>query len=610
MNFIYKKDKKKDLNIIKIFIDIETFIEGKRNEYMLCCITESGVRYTFENCKYFMDWVDENFQDNKYTVFIIAHNGSKFDFIYLLPYITNARLSGNIHDIKQMNFKNKYGVEIITNDFFLTISSSLSNIGKMFKSKNQKSDTTVMLSINNNEDVKNNYNELLEYCYQDCEVLKECFNLFKTNLESISYKDKQLIIPQYWISTADLANKIFKLNFLSIKVYGLCHEEYHEMKKSYYGGYTMVFKPKMENGYAYDINSSYPSIMLEPMPIINKEYPEMIEVDYNIDIKTLYWNNNNKIRYFHVTEYEFPVNIFMSLFPTRTKNGNFYYRKGKDIWIWDNMLQYIQDEPVFINTVIKIDKYMEFETSDIYKDYVTCFYERRLQFKKENNEIQCQISKILLNSLYGKTGQKEYLPTHICNHENLIEFITKYKHNINNITPISDSHVVIQNSKVNIDPDHMGALIYIASYITSTARLKLFKAIYSIINRGGQIYYCDTDSIYTNIQLDNEYISDIELGKWKLEYKVDKARFFGSKSYIIVKDNGEQLIKFKGIPKKYLPANNRLLNWEEDNYQEFFTEIETTWRRKFGYVENIPMKKIIRQTLNKRIYLDNNSFNL
>ena len=156
----------------------------------------------------------------------------------------------------------------------------------------------------------------------------------------------------------------------------------------------------------------------------------------------------------------------------------------------------------------------------------------------------------------------------------------------------------------------MGALIYIASYITSTARLKLFKAIYSIINRGGQIYYCDTDSIYTNIQLDNEYISDIELGKWKLEYKVDKARFFGSKSYIIVKDNGEQLIKFKGIPKKYLPANNRLLNWEEDNYQEFFTEIETTWRRKFGYVENIPMKKIIRQTLNKRIYLDNNSFNL
>lgn len=73
------------------------------------------------------------------------------------------------------------------------------------------------------------------------------------------------------------------------------------------------------------------------------------------------------------------------------------------------------------------------------------------------------------------------------------------------------------------------------------------KIILDILKNKGEIFYSDTDSIITNIELDNSMISPNELGKLKLEHKIDKGIFISGKTYWLSNDNGEVINRAKGI---------------------------------------------------------------
>lgn len=55
-----------------------------------------------------------------------------------------------------------------------------------------------------------------------------------------------------------------------------------------------------------------------------------------------------------------------------------------------------------------------------------------------------------------------------------------------------------------------------------------------MLDLGGNIYYSDTDSIVTDIQLPAEYVDEKEIGKLKLEYLVDKGYFISGKTYCLI----------------------------------------------------------------------------
>lgn len=60
----------------------------------------------------------------------------------------------------------------------------------------------------------------------------------------------------------------------------------------------------------------------------------------------------------------------------------------------------------------------------------------------------------------------------------------------------------------------IGSLIFISSYIASWARLNL---IMGIVDVGFEnIFYFDTDSIFTNKPLDDRFLGNA-LGQWKCE---------------------------------------------------------------------------------------------
>jgi hypothetical protein len=88
----------------------------------------------------------------------------------------------------------------------------------------------------------------------------------------------------------------------------------------------------------------------------------------------------------------------------------------------------------------------------------------------------------------------------------------------------------------------------VAAFITGRSRIHMDKLMRKIRLMGGNIYYTDTDSIFTNLHLtsDSELIGS-ELGKLKDEYgRIDEAYFLTAKSYSL-NIGGKKIVKFKGF---------------------------------------------------------------
>jgi hypothetical protein len=184
-------------------------------------------------------------------------------------------------------------------------------------------------------------------------------------------------------------------------------------------------------------------------------------------------------------------------------------------------------------------------TKGLFVDYIDKWSNNKIQAKIEGNHGLYLISKLFLNSLYGKFGT-----------DTLIRSKVPYMG--------EDGKVHYYDSK----PEHKdGIYIAMASFITSYARLKTISSAQKIMdnyNNGTsniQFVYADTDSLHC-ISPDFELpegleIDDTKLGAWKFESKFTKAKFLRQKCYIeystedIESDNPEYELKItvSGMPK-------------------------------------------------------------
>jgi hypothetical protein len=90
-----------------------------------------------------------------------------------------------------------------------------------------------------------------------------------------------------------------------------------------------------------------------------------------------------------------------------------------------------------------------------------------------------------------------------------------------------------------------------AAAVTSYARIFMSKVKLDILNKGGEIYYTDTDSIFTNIPLKPEQVGD-GLGQFKLVDEIKEAYFISSKTYCLLLKNNKVIIKAKGLKNSSL----------------------------------------------------------
>lgn len=140
----------------------------------------------------------------------------------------------------------------------------------------------------------------------------------------------------------------------------------------------------------------------------------------------------------------------------------------------------------------------------------------------------------------------------------------------------------------------------VAAAITAYARIIMNKHL-----KDESIYYTDTDSIYTDVQLPDNLISS-KIGEFKLESEGIGGIFVAPKLYLIKLSNNVFRVRSRGIPSKLLSLMDflHLLNGIVIN------KTVTKWFKSLTestvLIKNVEVK--LTKTLNKRIkiYDENN----
>jgi hypothetical protein len=93
----------------------------------------------------------------------------------------------------------------------------------------------------------------------------------------------------------------------------------------------------------------------------------------------------------------------------------------------------------------------------------------------------------------------------------------------------------------------------------------------NILNKGGNIYYTDTDSVVTDIALDDNLVGN-GLGQFKLEYKINQGYFVSNKTYFL--ELSEK--KFDTYLNKYISSviKSKTLKSDSltlDSFKELYT---------------------------------------
>ena len=184
-----------------------------------------------------------------------------------------------------------------------------------------------------------------------------------------------------------------------------------------------------------------------------------------------------------------------------------------------------------------IDGFMFKSQSGLFKTYIDYWSNKKIEAKKEGNDAIYKISKLMLNSLYGKFG----------------------------LNPnVRSKYPTLEDDKIRYimhDPEIRDPIyIPVATFVTSYARNKTIRTSqrvrdYTIKNYGKDFYiYSDTDSIHM-LKMDEEElkkfvdIDDYILGYWKLESEFVQGKFLRQKCYIEKSKDGKINVTVAGLPK-------------------------------------------------------------
>lgn len=339
-----------------------------------------------------------------------------------------------------------------------------------------------------------------------------------------------------------------------------------DIRRSYRGGFTYLnplYKNKESTkGYVLDVNSLYPSVMVNDiLPYGNPMFFDGKYEDdslYRLYVQTLSCS-------FELKEGMIPtiqIKNNLSFIPNEylaSSNGDVVVLTLTNV----DLDLFLKHYNVYDLTYLNGWKFKG--VKGLFTDYINYWTAEKIKAKKENNPSMYRISKLMLNSLYGKFG---------------LNPLVKSKF------PYLEDGVV----KYGFFPTEERNPIYIpvASFITSYARKKTIESSQAIREyskwRYGEDYYIysDTDSIHLKY-IDPEELANIievddyKLGAWKVESEFVRGKYIRQKCYIEESPTGEMNVTVAGLPKKL----SSLVNF--DNFKEGFTTEGLEGDKKLTY---------------------------
>jgi len=206
---------------------------------------------------------------------------------------------------------------------------------------------------------------------------------------------------------------------------------------------------------------------------------------------------------------------------------------------------------------IKVYKaYHWYDKANIFKGYVDTLYNNRVKYPKGN--AKNMISKLLMNSLYGRFGMSPILENHkiVNSEESNLEFWIEHFGSSLIVTDQIEvvgkeqAHNSMLTFKRNSEEKKSRSLININTplAIFTTAYARMFMAKYKIDYKDN-LYYSDTDSLVLDCPLPEELVGT-GLGQFKLEYKAKEGIFLAPKVYALKLEGDTDIIKIKGSKAK------------------------------------------------------------
>ena len=463
------------------------------------------------------DFINIIISINKDTVFY-GHNAGKFDLILLMRYIMkNKKLTvitflesnGRIINLQLKN--NVTNCNIFFRDSYNFICMSLNDACESFKNKTKKLKGDVehdLINCNNcyiGGDKINDLNikEYVEqYLINDCVSLHEILTMFN----DIIYNAYGFTIMGV-LTNAGIARKVFLEKYYKNDLYYLSDKVDMELRKYYFGGRNEVLNKLGETTgklFYVDFTSLYPYVMNKykyPTGKINIiESPSVDNINnYFGFIECKFRHVNKNCRPLHAV-----VNNFKLTF-SHFDNWETSILSSEEIkYSIENNLGY---EYEFI-------KVYNYQTNDcIYKEMVNDLFKMKCDAENNGNEALRQIAKIIVNSSYGFFGinyndREQSKIEKIYKDKERYEALEHQVFGMINDQMLkavnfkeSDGHALLRfTGKIKPNCANVG----LASMICSNARMELYKLMRAIDLKGGEIFYCDTDSIITNYNIYND----------------------------------------------------------------------------------------------------------
>ena len=618
--------------------DIETYTDdnGTQQPFLICLyginnetneiinLSFYGFNCVIEFVKYLIDISTKlnhtktrTITQNKY-IYIYGFNNTNFDNIYIFNEIKNninyVDFTFSNNGIKYIEFDN---VKIF--DLCLYYQGSLKNISKNFKLEDNKAVYPYKFVNKDNinyignvpeieywNDVKDyeeyiNLNglsfDLKEYSIKYCMLDAKLTHLI--SLEHLKLSVGQIKGINYNVSTSQtcsaLSMKIYNQVFQTDDLYQSPDKIYIKEKQSYKAGRVDVFKKAYNNKdnilYYCDRNSSYPASMLGEMPykyISTDCINHTITRNYNFFVDTNLYLAKSK--YIGTNK-----NVIPNLL-TRSKNKEIKSTLETE---WDYFWGVELKEAIKNDFNIWVQEVNIYETKILFKEFVEYFYNERQKNKNINNSLYI-FYKTILNSFSGKFGQKAHTQTKLLNeNENWMNYINKDTHLID-IKFIGNNTLIKYENKINEDLS-IGKLVRFISYITANARSNLSEIMRDVGH--DNIYYCDTDSIFTSVKPNNIFLDNNLLGKWKIEDEIKEAYFIGKKSYAYKNIDDKIINKCKGVDASKINFNQYKNLTDDTNIKV----VKNMFYKSYNGVKIISTERTIRTTYNKRIFDGNNS---
>ena len=316
-----------------------------------------------------------------------------------------------------------------------------------------------------------------------------------------------------------------------------------DIRHTYKGGFTYLnplYKEKETgSGYVWDVNSLYPSVMYYmPAPY---DTPIYFEGKYEPDELYPLYTQTISCR-FKVKPQKIPSIQIKSSFMFKP---NEYIEESGDELVTLTLTS--PDLELFFEQYDVEDiqwggGYKFKAAHGLFKEYIDYWSEQKIKSKKEGNKAQYLISKLFMNSLYGKLGtnpmgakKRPYIGDDECLHE------------------------------IYLDMEERKPIwVAGASFITSYARCKTIRSAqavrdWTLEHKGYDAFvYADTDSLHvTGITPEDIEeigkiieIDDYKLGAWKVESRYWRGKYLRQKCYIEEWADGSLNVTVAGLPKK------------------------------------------------------------